>query len=125
MNKSPQNLAGDCKGFHFEAQRGVVLEPWLSSQGGVRGSIKSLVLVLAQGTPPLKRKGFATDVSFMIEKIKEDYFVFKKRKDKGYRYEDELGLKKIATVPRQRCQKACWYFLTSIERFCKRMELPL
>jgi hypothetical protein len=32
----------------------------------------------------------------MIEKIKEDYFYFYK---KGYRYEDELGLKKIAIVP--------------------------
>jgi hypothetical protein len=32
----------------------------------------------------------------MIEKIKEDYFCFYKKK--GYRYKDELGLKKIATV---------------------------
>jgi hypothetical protein len=38
----------------------------------------------------------------MTEKIKENYFVFIKRKDKRYRYEDELGLKKIATVPWQR-----------------------
>jgi hypothetical protein len=37
---------------------------------------------------------FATDVGFMIEKIKEDYFVFIK-KDKRYRYKDELGSKKI------------------------------
>jgi hypothetical protein len=48
----------------------------------------------------------------MIEKIKEDYFCFYK---KGYRYEDKIGLKKIATVPRQRRQKACWYFLTNAE----------
>ena len=34
---------------------------------------------------------------------------------KGYRYEDELGSKKITTVPRQRRQKACWYFLMSTE----------
>jgi hypothetical protein len=35
----------------------------------------------------------------MIEKIKENYFVFIERKDKRYRYEDELGSKKIATIP--------------------------
>ena len=34
---------------------------------------------------------------------------------KGYRYEDELGSKKIETVPWQRCQKVCWYFLTQTE----------
>jgi hypothetical protein len=44
-------------------------------------------------------EGFATDVGFMIEKIKENYFVFIERKDKRYRYKDELGLKKIATIP--------------------------
>jgi hypothetical protein len=32
-------------------------------------------------------EGFATDVGFMIEKIKENYFVFIERKDKRYRYE--------------------------------------
>jgi hypothetical protein len=51
---------------------------------------------------PFEVKGFATDVGFMIEKIKENYFVFIKRKDKRYRYEDELGSKKIATIPWQR-----------------------
>jgi hypothetical protein len=40
-------------------------------------------------------EGFATDVGFMIEKIKEDYFVFIKRKDKRYRYKDKLDSKKI------------------------------
>jgi hypothetical protein len=49
----------------------------------------------------------------MIEKIKENYFCFYKKK--GYIYEDELGSKKIATIPQQRCQKACWYFLTNAE----------
>jgi hypothetical protein len=34
---------------------------------------------------------------------------------KGYRYEDELGSRKIATVPPQWCQKACWYFLMFTE----------
>jgi hypothetical protein len=65
------------------------------------------------------------DVGFMIEKIKEDYFVLTKRKDKGYIYEDELGSKKIATVPQQWRQKARWYFLTQIKRILKRTELPL
>jgi hypothetical protein len=51
----------------------------------------------------------------MIEKDKRRLFCFYKRKDKGYRYEDELGSKKIATGPWQRCQKACWYFLTFTE----------
>jgi hypothetical protein len=47
----------------------------------------------------------------MLEKDKKKtMFVFK-----GYRYEDELGSKKIATVPWQRHQKACWYFLTNAE----------
>jgi hypothetical protein len=41
------------------------------------------------------------DVGFMIEKIKENYFCFYKKK--GYRYKDELGSKKIATIPQQRC----------------------
>ena len=48
-----------------------------------------------------------------MKKIKIKLFCF--YKNKGYRYEDELGSKKIATVPWQRRQKACWYFLTSIE----------
>ena len=47
------------------------------------------------------------------EKGKRNNVVFIKRK--GYRYEDELGSKKIATVPWQWRQKACWYFLTSTE----------
>ena len=58
----------------------------------------------------------------MIEKIKENYFVFLNER---YRYEDELGSKKIATVPQQRRQKACWYFLTFTKRICKRTKLPL
>jgi hypothetical protein len=43
-----------------------------------------------------------------VEFMMKIFLCFVKRKDKGYRYEDELGSKKIATVPRQRCQKACW-----------------
>jgi hypothetical protein len=34
------------------------------------------------GYSPFEVEGFARDVGFMIEKIKEDYFVFIKRKDK-------------------------------------------
>jgi hypothetical protein len=42
------------------------------------------------------RKGF--EVGFMMEKVKKIFFlVFIKRK--GYKYEDKLGSKKIATVP--------------------------
>jgi len=41
----------------------------------------------------------------MVKKVK-DFFCFYKKK--RYRYEDELGSKKIATVPWQRCQKAYW-----------------
>jgi hypothetical protein len=48
---------------------------------------------------PFEAEGFATDVGFMIEEIKEDYFVYIKIKHKRYKYEDELGLKKIATIP--------------------------
>jgi hypothetical protein len=48
----------------------------------------------------------------MIKKDKrKTIFCFYKKK--GYRYEDELGSKKIATIPRQWRQKACWYFLMS------------
>jgi hypothetical protein len=46
----------------------------------------------------------------MIEKIKEDYFVLTKRKDKGYIYEDELGSKKIATVPSNGTRKLVGIF---------------
>jgi hypothetical protein len=53
----------------------------------------------------------------MIEKIKENYFCFYKKK--GYRYEDELGSKKIATVPRQRRQKSSWYFVTEPTNYTK------
>jgi hypothetical protein len=47
-----------------------------------------------------------------MEKIKEEYFVFK---NKLYKYVDKLGSKKIATIPLQQCQKAYWYFLTNAE----------
>jgi hypothetical protein len=53
------------------------------------------------------------EVGFMVEKIKENYFCFYKKK--GYRYEDELGSKKIATVPQQWRHNAYWYFLTNVE----------
>ena len=56
MNTFPQTPVGDGKGFHFHALRRVVSEPWLSSQGGVYGQMNGLVLKVAQGTPPLKRK---------------------------------------------------------------------
>jgi hypothetical protein len=77
--------------------------------------------MMAQGTPPLKWKGKRLEwISWW-----KYFFVFIKRKDKRYRYEDKLGLKKIATILWQRCQKACWYFLTQTKRFRKRTELLL
>ena len=42
---------------------------------------------------------FLIGVEFMVKKIKRKLFCF--YKNKGYKYEDELGSKKIATVPRQ------------------------
>ena len=45
----------------------------------------------------------------MVEKIKEDIFVKKKKR---YRYEDELGLKKIQQAfPSNGARNTCWYFL--------------
>ena len=44
-------------GFHFQARRRVVPKPWLLNMGGVHNQMTSLVLKVAQGTPPLKRKG--------------------------------------------------------------------
>ena len=49
---------------------------------------------------PFKEERYGFGVCFMVKKDKRKYFVFLKRK--GYRYEDKLGSKKIATVPRQR-----------------------
>ena len=46
-----------------------------------------------------------------MEKIKEKYFYFYKKK--GYKYEDEIGSKKIATVARQRHQKFLLVFLNA------------
>jgi hypothetical protein len=42
------------------------------------------------------RKGF--EVGFMMEKVKEIFFLFFIKR-KGYKYEDKLGSKKITTVP--------------------------
>jgi hypothetical protein len=62
------------------------------------------------GNSPFEVGQFWIRVEFTVKKIKENYFVF--IKIKGYRYEGELGSKKIATVPQQWRQKTCWYFLT-------------
>jgi hypothetical protein len=48
--------------------------------------------VLAQGTPPLKRKVWNLSRLHGGKREKEDYFCF--YKNKGYRYKDELGSKK-------------------------------
>jgi len=40
---------------------------------------------------------YGFEAGFMVEKDKTRYFCFYKKK--GYRYDDELGSKKIATVP--------------------------
>ena len=53
------------------------------------------------------RVGFG--VGFMVKYIL--YFFLIKRKDKRYKYEDKLGSKKIATVPRQRSWKCFLVFL--------------
>jgi hypothetical protein len=50
-----------------------------------------LKLVMAQGTPPLKQTNLDLKLASWWKKIKEDIFVFIKKK--GYRYKDELGLK--------------------------------
>jgi hypothetical protein len=82
--------------------------------GGVHSQMNGLVLerMVALGTPPLKRKGLEVWLASCFKKIKRKLFlVFLK----GYRYEDKLGSKEIATVPQQRRQKAYWYFLTNTE----------
>jgi hypothetical protein len=84
MNTS-QNRASVGKGFHHRALRRVVPEPWLSSQGGVHSQMKSLVLVMAYGTPPLKRKDFELEFASWWKKTKEDIFVFIKIKDTDMR----------------------------------------
>ena len=62
----------------------------------------------------------------MVKKLKEKYFYFYKRKDKRYRYEDELGLKKIRqSFPGNGAKNACWYFLMHTKIVRKRTELPL
>ena len=54
----PQTRVDDGKGFHDQALRRVVPEPWLSSQGGVHSQMKGLILKkVAQETPPLERNG--------------------------------------------------------------------
>ena len=71
-------------------------EPWLLNQGGVHIQMKRLVLklVMAQETPPLKGQ-VCNGCWHHDEKDKRNIFVFIKRKDKGYRYEDKIGSKKI------------------------------
>ena len=60
----------------------------------------------------------------MIKKIKRKLFCF--YKNKGYKYEDELGSKKIQQpFPDNGARNACWYFLMQIERIRKCTELPL
>jgi len=46
----------------------------------------------------------------MVKKVK-DFFCFYKKK--RYRYEDELGSKKMATIPRQWRQKCLLVFLNA------------
>ena len=59
MNTFPRTLVSDGRGFCYRALRRVVPEPWLSIQGGVHSPMKGLVLVVvAHGTPLLKRNGF-------------------------------------------------------------------
>jgi hypothetical protein len=60
---------------------------------------------------PFEADKFGFEVGFMVEKDKRRYFCFYKKK--GYRYEDELGLKEIATIPRQWCQKCLLIFLNA------------
>ena len=57
MNTAPRTHAGDVRGFHYSAQRRVVLKPWLLSQGEVYNWMKSLILVVTRRTHPLKRVG--------------------------------------------------------------------
>ena len=57
---------------------------------------------------PLEAEGYGVEVGFMV-KI---YFLFFYKK-KRYKYEDELGSKKIATDPRQLCQKCLLVFLNA------------
>ena len=60
----------------------------------------------------------------MVIKRKENIFCFYKKR--GYKYEDELGLKDIQQpIPGNGARNACWYFLMQTERFRKRTELPL
>ena len=66
----------------------------------------------------VERVGFG--IGFMIEKIKENIFVFK------IKYEDELGSKKIwQPFLNNGARNACWYFLTHTEIIHKRTEVPL
>jgi hypothetical protein len=46
---------------------------------------------------PFEAGQFWIRVGFMVKKIKRKLFCF--YKNKGYKYEDELGSKKIATIP--------------------------
>jgi hypothetical protein len=56
----------------------------------------------------------------------ENIFVFFYVEKKRYRYEDELGSKKIRQpIPDNSARNGCWYFLTHTEMIRKCIELSL
>ena len=72
------------------------------------------------GNSPFEAKRVGFGLGFMVKV----FFVFLYKK-KRYRYEDELGSKKIQPFPGNVARNACWYFLTHIEIIRKHTELPL
>jgi transcription initiation factor IIF auxiliary subunit len=72
-----------------------LLDEWFGFGGGSENS-------------PFEIDQYWIEVVFMV-KI---YFLYKKKK-KRYKYEDELGSKKIATIPRQQRQKCLLVFLNA------------
>jgi hypothetical protein len=70
---------------------------------------------------PFEAERVEFGVAFIV-KVFLCYIYIKKR----YRYDDELGSKKIwQPSPSNGGRNACWYFLTHTKIICKRMELPL
>ena len=76
--------------------------------------------------------GGSTDLPFEVDRyligvdfMVKIFFVFFYKK-KRYKYEDELGSKKIRQLfPGNGARNVYWYFLTHIEIINKHIELPL
>jgi hypothetical protein len=76
MNTFPQTLVGDCKGFHFQAQRRVVLESMAIKLGWSPLPDEQFGFGGGSMNSPFEVDRYWIGVDFMVKKKKENIFLF-------------------------------------------------